>query len=46
MQSDKLELPNGSCLVSNIQDYFDYITRKYETLTNKAPARTSANQQI
>ena len=24
-QNDKFELPNGSCSVSDIQDYFDYI---------------------
>ena len=27
--SDKFELPDGSYAVSNIQDYFEYILKKY-----------------
>ena len=46
MWSDKPELPDGSYSVSDIQDYFGYITRKYETLTDNALTRTSTKQQI
>ena len=27
--SEKFELPDGSCLISNIQDYFEYILKKH-----------------
>ena len=28
-RNDKFELPDGSCSVSNIQDYFEYILKKH-----------------
>ena len=33
--NEKFELPDGSYSVSNIQDYFEYILKKYETVANK-----------
>ena len=30
----KIELPNGSYSVSDIQDYFDYVIKKHESLTD------------
>ena len=34
-----LELPDGSYPVSNIKDYFEYIIKKYETMTYNSPIR-------
>ena len=31
--NDKFDLPNGSCSIADIQDYFEFIIKKYETLT-------------
>ena len=31
--NDKFELPDGSCSVSDIQDYFEYILRKHRENT-------------
>ena len=31
--NDEFELPNGSCSVSDIQNYIEYIIKKHETLT-------------
>ena len=31
--NDEFELPNGSCSVSDIQDYMEYIINKLERLT-------------
>ena len=30
------ELPDGSYFISHIQDYFEYIIKKHETLADKA----------
>ena len=30
----QFELPDGSCFVSDIQDYFEYILKNHETVTN------------
>ena len=35
--NDEFELPDGSCSVSDIQDYIEYIIRKRETLTTIPP---------
>ena len=32
--NDKFELPDGSCSVSDIQDYFEYILKKHGELIN------------
>ena len=37
MWNDEFELPGGSYFVSDIQDYIEYIIKKYETLTTIPP---------
>ena len=32
--NEEFELPNGSYFVSDIQDYFEYILKKYEAVTD------------
>ena len=32
--NEKFELPDGSFSVSDIQDYFEYIIKKHETVTD------------
>ena len=32
--NDKFELPDGSYSTSDIQDHFEYITKKHETITD------------
>ena len=32
--NEVFELPDGSCYVSDIQDYFKYILKKHETVTD------------
>ena len=32
-----MELPDGSCSVSNIQDYFEFAIKKHEKLTTIPP---------
>ena len=36
-QNEKFELPDGSRLFENMQDYFEYIIKKYEIQTDKSP---------
>ena len=42
--NEKFELLNGSYSVSDIQDYFKYITKKHEMVTNNLPMRIYVNQ--
>ena len=35
--NDKFELPDGSCFVLDIQDNFEHIIKKHETLTGNPP---------
>ena len=42
--NDKFELPNGSYSASDIQDYFEYINKKHETLTGNLPIQTYVNR--
>ena len=37
MEYDELEVPNGSCLVSDIQYYIECILKKHETLKKIPP---------
>ena len=37
MEYDELEVPNGSCLVSDIQYYIECILKKHETLKKIHP---------
>ena len=39
----KCELHDGSYSVSDIQDYFEYIIKKHETVTYNPPIRTHVN---
>ena len=39
MSTEKFKLPNGSDSVSDIQDYFEYITKKDETFTGISPIK-------
>ena len=38
------ELPNGSCCVSDIQDYIGYIIKKHKTLTTIPPYNVYINR--
>ena len=42
--NDKFELPDGSYSVSDIQDYFEYINKKHETLNDNLPIQTYVNR--
>ena len=42
--NDKFELPDGSYSISDIQDYFMYIIKKHETVTNNPPIRIYVNK--
>ena len=36
---NKFELLDGSCSISNIQNYFEYIIKKHEIVTDYPPIR-------
>ena len=35
--NDEFDLPDGSYSISDIQDYFEYIIKKHETIANNPP---------
>ena len=35
--NDTFDLPDGSYSIADIQDYFEFIIRKHETLTEDSP---------
>ena len=37
-------LPNGSYSISDIQDYFEFIIKKHETLTENPPVQIYVNK--
>ena len=37
--NDEFDLPDGSYSVSDIQDYFEYIVKKHETIANNHPVQ-------
>ena len=37
--NEEFELPDGSYSVSDIQDYFEYIIKKHETVTDNPPIK-------
>ena len=41
--SQKFDLPDGSYNIPEIQDYFEYIIKKHETITDIAPILIYAN---
>ena len=46
MCNDKSELLDGSNSVSDIQDYFKYVIKKHETLTDNPLIRTYVNKNF
>ena len=44
MWNEKFELPHGSCSVSDIWDYFEYIINKHETVTDNPPIKIYLNK--
>ena len=42
--NDTFDLPDGSYLVSDIQDYFEFIIKKHETLTENPPIQIYLNK--
>ena len=44
VQSRKFELPGGSYSVSHIQGYFQYIVKKYQTVTDNSLIRIYVNK--
>ena len=44
--NDKFDLPDGSCSVSDIQDYLEFIIKKHETLTENSPVQIYLNKII
>ena len=41
---DTFDLPDGSYSIANIQDYFEFITKKHETLTENPPIQIYPNK--
>ena len=39
-----VDLPDGSCLISDIQDYFEFIIKKNKTLTENPPVQIYPNK--
>ena len=42
--NDKFDLPDGSYSISDIQDYFEFIIKKHETLTENPPVEIYPNK--
>ena len=42
--NDTFDLPDGSYLVFDIQDYFEFIIKKHETLTENPPIQIYLNK--
>ena len=43
-RKEKFELPDGSYSVSDIQDYFEYIIKKLQKVTDNPPIRMYVNK--
>ena len=41
--NDEFNFPDGSYSISDIQGYFEYITKKYETIANNPPLKIYTN---
>ena len=41
--NDKFYLPDGSYSISDIQDYFEYIIKKHETVADNPPVQIYSN---
>ena len=42
--NDEFDLPNGSYSISDIQDYFEFIIKKHETLSENPPIQIYPNK--
>ena len=42
--NDEFVLPNESYYISDIQDYFEYIIKKHETISNNPPVQICMNK--
>ena len=42
--SETFDLPDGSYTIDDIQDYFEFIIKKHETLTDNSPVQIYANK--
>ena len=42
--NDEFDFPDGPCSVSNIQDYFEYIIKKRETIADYLPVQIYVNK--
>ena len=42
--SETFDLPDGSYTIDDIQDYFEFIIKKHETLTDNLPVQIYANK--
>ena len=42
--NDTFDFPNGSYSVSNVQDYFEYIIKKHETIADNRPVLIYVNK--
>ena len=42
--NDEFDLPDGSYSVSDIQDYFEYIIKKHETIADNPPVQIYTNK--
>ena len=42
--NDTFDLPDGSCSIEDIQDYFQFIITKHETLTENPPIKIYPNK--
>ena len=42
--NEEIELPDGSYFIWDIQDYFEYILKKHETVTDNPSIRTRINK--
>ena len=42
--NDKFDLPDGSYSILDIQNYFEYILKKRETIANNAPVQIYVNK--
>ena len=43
-RNDAFDLPDGSYSIADIQDYFEFIIRKHETLTENPPVQVFPNK--
>ena len=42
--NDTFDLPDGSYSIADIQDYFEFITKKHETLAENPPVQIYPNK--